>query len=755
MWFVIILLLNLLFPISLAAQVFTVPVRGGEHVAYTRLVIALPDGINWTFSQAGREGRLVVAGGEMRFDTSQTFTRIPRTRLSSLRDNGNGLLLELACDCVVRASEDLAQMLVLDIQSATVSRTEAAIRPMPRPEPLVKPFAVAQRAGTATAHAMRNSSENQIFSTASVELPAASILAPKAMPIPELSNNTVQHHIRSDVLTALTDAVAVAVGQGLLAAQSQRETLQHQNPNTNADGAGAYIPIEQHISVIDSVAQARGPLGQSKWPDEQDKCPDTDIFFSEDPDALPVGQRLLANIFDDYGAPVADKLREIAKLSIRNALGLEARMFLAVLPEMNEQDELLLQFSYLMDLEPAPEPALVSALAYCQPFGAMWSILAILPERISNDELIAQAVLQMATLPSDLRVHLGPYVLRHLAAQDHAIHAYALRDILLRIGPAPSPQQGAINDKLSVSFSGLGTDLTKESPIDPTEMLRMLQLAGARAEPISPLLLEIALEQIFAFRGSNFATALGREVVMALAMIDEFKQALDLVVSPDITFEQAEITILRSEVMLQLVARAQDDLFLSLTFEQNPWRERLTPTATVKVADRLHALGFAEAAEKLRRQGQQSDTLPSDFRHSTPDLQGNEPSALKGSPAITNFVTEPDPNAAISQPQQSANTPSTNSVSILSVPSLFTQSTQGENEFFENVRSPVTAESQGSDNRPSESMPIVEDDSISPIALSQDYLTESESAPTLLGQSRQALEESANLRNRLRTLLDQ
>ena len=590
--------MTLLLPVTVAAQTVTVPVRGGEHTDYTRLVIPLPEGISWTFSQTGRDGTLSVAGGIMRFDTTQTFSRIPRTRLAELRDTGNGLALKLACDCAIRASEDLAQMLVLDIRSSTTPRLDPAVRPRPRPDTVLAISDAAQRAGAAAARALRGQTGEDDLQ---IRLPAAAVLtAPPVITPPAVVADTSP--TPNAILTAMTGAIANAVGQGLLAPLAPPTTIDTA-PLADNVSLPPGIPLDNHVLVTDSISQARGALGQSPPKTAPEQCPDTGLISLENPTAPPDRASILAELFDEQGRPVPEMLRAAAKQAIRTAMGAEARLFLSVIPTPTWQDDILQQLTYLIDLEPAPEPERVAALANCRPFGALWTVLAVLPKPVTDDDLIAQAIRDLASLPRDLRMHLGPHLLRHLVGQDHQRHAHALRDLLDRAlapaAPLHSVSPGQANAATAQTM--LGADLTKLAAADdPLETLQMLRHANGRALVTSSQLLDHARQQVFLLRGSDLATALGQEIVQALAIAGEFEQALEVLTLPDIALQTPQREALRSDLLSQIAARAPDELFLTLVFAQNPWRAPLTTPAAALVADRLYQLGFVEAAERLR-----------------------------------------------------------------------------------------------------------------------------------------------------------
>ncbi|MCW1932390.1 hypothetical protein [Pararhodobacter zhoushanensis] len=144
-------------PVS--AQVVTP--RAGEHADFTRLVLAVPAGTGWRLSPDGRSRALTIEGAAIRFDLSQLFRRIPRTRLADATAEGPVLTLTMDCACPVTAWEERPGLIVLDIGNPPPEEPaqETPLPPAlptspPRRPPPLDPIATARSAGTQLARAM-------------------------------------------------------------------------------------------------------------------------------------------------------------------------------------------------------------------------------------------------------------------------------------------------------------------------------------------------------------------------------------------------------------------------------------------------------------------------------------------------------------------------------------------------------------------------------------------------------------------------
>ena len=114
---------------GVAAQ--TVTIRSGEHDTFTRLVMLLPDKAKWSIGESDQSLTLSVDLASLQFDTSQVFSRIPRTRLVNLNQSkpGEDLIFSLGCACSISSFLEASGYLVIDIKDAPKNQTAA---PKPR-----------------------------------------------------------------------------------------------------------------------------------------------------------------------------------------------------------------------------------------------------------------------------------------------------------------------------------------------------------------------------------------------------------------------------------------------------------------------------------------------------------------------------------------------------------------------------------------------------------------------------------------------
>lgn len=124
-----------------AAQAETARILSGEHGDFTRLVIELPGGPDWSMGRTATGYAFGVrSASQPTYDLSAVWERIPRSRLAGLAvDQTSGaLLLTLGCDCHVFPFEYGSAIVVLDIREGPPpagSAFEAAFRGTVPPPP--------------------------------------------------------------------------------------------------------------------------------------------------------------------------------------------------------------------------------------------------------------------------------------------------------------------------------------------------------------------------------------------------------------------------------------------------------------------------------------------------------------------------------------------------------------------------------------------------------------------------------------------
>lgn len=109
------------------------PIRGGEHDAFSRIVLLVEPTTEWSLESGSGRATLYFPGRNLDFSTDEVFDRLPKTRIREvdvrIEPRGTKVSVELGCDCRVSTAFVSARYLALD-----VSEREAGSADIPAPE---------------------------------------------------------------------------------------------------------------------------------------------------------------------------------------------------------------------------------------------------------------------------------------------------------------------------------------------------------------------------------------------------------------------------------------------------------------------------------------------------------------------------------------------------------------------------------------------------------------------------------------------
>jgi hypothetical protein len=608
-WFLIVLA-GLFQPAASFAQITTIPVRAGEHPEYTRLAITFPPDVVWRVTQNARIVDIHISGPEILFDLSQTFARIPRTRLLTAENSTSGLSLTLACDCNVRAAEDLPQMLVLDILSATdipPAETSAVVRPKLRPERIATSTS-SQKAGQNLARELKERDTNTRATSDFAYLPAAPILADVSLPPKSPDNDPIAADFHASdfvqhTLMTLGTGLATAVGIGLLTpAEGTKLTS-----NDDLSDLPAIPELGRQIQITDAVTRARSDR-MSATQTHPTTCPPQDdlaIHLWGPKNGIETSWPNIAAIFDEASRINPNEVRNVAKHLLFLGFGTEAAALLSMLPKEAPEVPLLHALATILDNLPRSDATLTSGLENCGDMGALWTALFYLGRELRQDFPLAQAVRGMANLPHHLRVHLGQPLLHYLISNQQTQHALTLQDIIRRAtksGDVSNPEHalaGNINEPQKPKNKGR-VDLYPTYTPTPENVLHELRQNAILGETPSIIIQESAELYIFTLRGTDIAKEIGAEIIISDARRGDFSKAFEKIDGPDLLFSYEDKKIIRNELLDMLLNQEDDGYFIRHMFSANPWGNPVDAPVMLALADRLDMVGFREHAHSLR-----------------------------------------------------------------------------------------------------------------------------------------------------------
>lgn len=613
-------LLFLVLPTLLSAQTLTV--RSGEHGPFTRVVVPLPQGSDYSIAQEQPGGpvTLTLSATAAQFDTSQAFARIDRSRVADIQSAGNGQLrIDLACACQGQAFVTGGNLLVVDIAPAE-----------PGAAPPLTP--AAQHAQPAEPAAPAPSGPNPLLADlARVRLGEAPGVGPRKAPdplLPRLPNrppeiqsvhagsgdspantpedatpgpSTIGDQIAADLAAAATAGLldpairpqVIQINTPPDAQIADDQPYQPDNSEVARDLAAALSGADHsglkggRVSVGGDGCVRESRLDLASWTE-----PDADI------NSVLAARR--GTIFGEFDRIDNGALEEYARALLHFGFGAEARSILRLGEE--RPDTTLLALSYLVDGLPDPTERF-KGQASCDGPAAMWAVLSGSAETVGPVD--HKAVLRgLDALPPDLQGFLGPLLAERLTAFGYTNSA---RDILRRL------QRSQGGESESVALQHAQMDLAagnledaanrlkplseQGSPQTPDAIVARVALADATQDAVPQRIVELAGAYAAEMRNSDQGVALWQAHVRSLLLNGAFEQAFDVIANAgDIPAETVEKA--RADALAQLSTKAEDLTFLKMVIP--PIRVDLdhpiAEATTLDIAERLVKLGMSDAA---------------------------------------------------------------------------------------------------------------------------------------------------------------
>ncbi|RYG91462.1 hypothetical protein EU803_10245 [Loktanella sp. IMCC34160] len=625
-----------------------VPVRSGEHGAFTRLAMPLPADVTWTVGRTDTGYGVRLDDADTEFDLASVFARIGRNRIAGLRSAEDGTLrIDLGCDCHLIAYRFRDQWLVLDVRDG----------PAAPDSPFEDPFVETEVASNETvptrpAPAMRLPLifDHPAVGQGSEMRTASAVPSPSAQPQSDLppedhrADPSAKPHVPDpfdvapglDVASeeseaALAETIARAVSQGLLSpsdGQPHSSTAPEQPEPHREDIAPAEtvaappivsdqtdgMPDEQAahlwpgITAETSIDRERpAAQGAPGTLEDTGACLPESYFAVGDwgddrdfPTQIAERRAALTAEFDlvPEGAPLA-----LARTYIFFGFGREAKRALQMDGVGSQERSVLLALAALVDGEQAPFPILDSQLECAGP-GVLWALLSV-DGRTKGSPIDTNSIRRaFRDLPVALQGHIGNRLSEALVA---AGETEVARLILERSEPAvtgATPEAEMARAEIAVAdqdHAGARTALDEAVQSDirmpPEAILRLFELSHADRAPVEESVFLLSEAYRFENRGTRLAVDLAVAEMRARLDLGQFDVAAGLLDTVAHDIPTAELRDLTSEAALALARDASDLDFLRLSLSR--LSAGLLPDAEHALARRLLDLGFPDRARSL------------------------------------------------------------------------------------------------------------------------------------------------------------
>lgn len=563
----------LLLMLSPPVSAETARVLSGEHEDFTRLVIELPERLEWSMGRTDK-GYAFAARGETQpdYDLSAVWNRIPRARLADLAvDKTSGALeLVLGCDCHVFPFEYAKGIVVLDIKEGPPPEGSAFESAFPPP--------------VASARTSDPTPSYDWLGGLASGRPERT----PTLPLPLDTGTVSLEPLRNELLEQIAKGAADGVVDMYLPGKPPKPpAIDHaelpwgnirigEQPGITVTNPGALIPEQ---TAQESCARPDlldlGSWGQVRLPHD-------------------ILAEARSGLYGEFDQPDDSAILLSARQLLYLGFGAEARQHLGMLSAEADNDAvpLYLSMSHLVDGESDPQTPF-AAMLECEGPAALWAALA--RDRLPagpgvNSDAILQAFL---SLPAHLRRHLGSGLAEKFIARDDPEAVRMIRDSMKRAPDVDAGSVALLDAKAKLQEGDADTaQLHAETAValDGDRAESLVALVEAHFRKLQPVDPGIA-EALLALRGESEGTSIGAEVdraiVLALALSNQAAAAFDAEPAPFVL----------SDLWKVIQARASnDDFLLQAVLPAKAQRPEVLPEVAQATADRLLGLGFPDAA---------------------------------------------------------------------------------------------------------------------------------------------------------------
>ena len=609
-------LLRLLTVLALAASpalAQEIPVRAGEHGAFTRLVLSLPDGAQWSLDARTDPVRpTVTVAGAAGFDTSQTFDRIDRRRIAAVTAGAtpDALQIDLGCDCTTR-SFTMDGLLVLDILGTpgdgTIRTAEesAPSRTAPRPGTASAPLSGARDIFSAVTFdglprlgPRRDMSAGALVAADRPALPAAETASDAAGGEDDPPSPA---NLQRMLAEGLADAATAGLLTGALNATpdpAPKTTAAAENP----------LAASRQDDLAATLIERLGTAGtDGRVVVGGDGCvpPDTlriETWAAGD-DPYPAISEARQRLFGEFDRLDQTAVLDLARTYLHFGFGAEARDTLRLVPDLMNPD--LVTLSRIIDGEP-DRAGRFARQTDCPGPVAMWAVLGQ-PQLPAGTQLDTRAILQaFDVLPRHLQRDIGPRLAQRMADAGETDVARNLLNRVTRAGDGDSDLVLLGNARLDLeegktdAARDVLTELAaRAGPATAEAVVTKVDLAHGDDEALPDGYAELTAALAAEHRGTEEGGALWlahqRTLLASSAFDAAFAELVDATANrPDLSGSTIGQAV--DETFDRLTRDGSDLTFTKHALAQTDLMSRIDrPDLFLGMAKRLLDLGFAAA----------------------------------------------------------------------------------------------------------------------------------------------------------------
>ncbi|KFE34755.1 hypothetical protein [Thioclava atlantica] len=624
-----------LFLTLLAAPALAAPItiRSGEHAGFSRLVLPLPAGTDWSLARTPEGYLLSTSAREADFRIGGIFERIPKTRLLAVDPaKEGGLLFRTAV--AIRAEAVLLHdnRLVIDFRTAPLPRPRRdlktvepeAVQPtparppppgpaLPGPEEPPADFDLFWRDLAPLGHGARD--QPQLLAQPFPRHETAD--TPLSLPEVDTPDPRVAE-VEAALLAQLARAAAqglVEVDRGAAAAEGKGPSRQaHEaeiSPVPDGQTASASAPPD-HIPFrsLTAIDRDQDNLASSAGTGDRECPPDALLDFGPWMDGRSMPAHLAEarqGLLGEFDTPRQDKVLDLARTYLAFGFGAEARAVLQDMAEPDAQRDTLAYLAAILDDDATAAAMSEVRLTPCDGPVALWALLGADPLPEKPEVNFAAIQRGYGALPPPLRQAIGPRLVEKLLVLGAADVARSLQPQLARITGEDHEALDLVAARVALDPAAPEMRETLRDVVDarrPESVDTLLLLIEQRLtaqEVVERDLIASAEELAFELAGDPQAADLLRAAALGYGSSGEFDKGFahlrDAAIDPD----AAETRDTADRLVALLSVHPDDALFLRTVFA---YRDRIEiavadPSLRSALAGRLLDLGLADRAVQL------------------------------------------------------------------------------------------------------------------------------------------------------------
>ncbi|WP_147111850.1 M48 family metallopeptidase [Tateyamaria sp. syn59] len=615
-------LCSLWFASCVAAVAAEVPVRSGAHERFSRIVLDVAQGTEWSFKQNEAGAVVSLTDHTEGFDISRIFERIDRRHIEGVTASESALSLVFNCDCAAEVYTAGDRMIVVDIAKTTTPVTDDEEPGDSSPLNFT--------GSTQLQFPSFREQANVLVDTPEVTKSAEqrnSVFTPTPV-TPPLATRPDQAQGDPTSLRQAREKLAERIGQaattGVLNPSRELPTrfdrqvrpqidvriFDSSAPDNNSlvrqPPAGGNLRVTSSTDVPSQVGRQLQASTTSGV-----RCIEPSVVqiqeWGADTNFAKRTSALRRNLYSEFDRLNANVAIDLVQLYLHYGFGAEAIQILKMDADLQSSNPALMDIALIMEYGGARTDGYLSNFMDCDSDVALWAILSKKDLNASERVDAKAAIRTLSSLPPHLREHIAPALSKKLLAYgDEAGAAAALRGLERTAQPLPPAAELA---KADIELS-MGDVVSAQNRLQTVVASNDEQSAEALVryvdthfdtgvdidEDIATLVEAYAIE----FRNDPLGDELRSTHVLALAKSGQFDaafSALDRIRSSKMkdTTDQ-----LRSSVLEVLSRDADDATFVRHTFTSiSDLSMNISQSAALLVVARLVELGFFIEAEQL------------------------------------------------------------------------------------------------------------------------------------------------------------